>query len=117
VADNGVVEYSGDGGLAVGVQLNSPRGVYVDQTGRIFIGDTFNHVIRMVDTSAIITTVAGNVFGAGTVNGGYSGDGGLAVGAKLSRPTNVFVDGIGRIFIADRDNYVIILITYCLHQL
>jgi sugar lactone lactonase YvrE len=58
----------------------------------------------MVDTSGIISTVAGNGFGAGTMDGGYSGDGGRAVLAQLNYPIGVSVDGAGRIFIADYGN-------------
>jgi hypothetical protein len=43
---------------ALSVQLNSPYGVSVDQTGRVFIADTDNHVIRMASTDGKISTVA-----------------------------------------------------------
>jgi hypothetical protein len=43
----GVSGYSGDGGQASSAKLNTPFGVYVDQSARIYIADTFNHAIRM----------------------------------------------------------------------
>jgi sugar lactone lactonase YvrE len=98
VAGNGGYGYSGDGGLAVAAKLRNPKSVYVDGAGRIFIADSDNSRIRMVDSSKIISTVAGNGVS------GYSGDGGLAVAAKLYHPTGVYVDGAGRIFIADSGN-------------
>ena len=49
----------------------------VDGAGNLYIADTNNHRIRKVDTSGVITTVAGN--GAQ----GYSGDGGDATAAQL----------------------------------
>jgi streptogramin lyase len=94
--------YSGDGGQATSAQLGSPRGVYVDQSGRIYIADSYNHAIRMVDTTGIISTVAGT----GTVSG-YSGDGGQASSAQLSRPVGVYVDQSSRIYIAERHNHAI----------
>jgi sugar lactone lactonase YvrE len=101
VAGTGTISgYSGDGGQASNAQLDSPNGVYVDQSGRIYIVDTHNHAIRMVDTTGIIATVAGTV-------SGYSGDGGQASSAKLFYPRGVYVDLSGRIYIADSLNHAI----------
>ena len=41
-------------------ELNNPYAVAVDSSGNLYIADTYNHRIRKVDTSGIITTVAGN---------------------------------------------------------
>ena len=60
VAGNGTSGYIGDEGEATSAQLASPYGVAVDDAGNIFIADSTNHRIRKVDTSGIITTVAGN---------------------------------------------------------
>jgi trimeric autotransporter adhesin len=49
----------GDGGPAVNATLNEPGGVAFDQNGNIYIADTSNARVRKVDTSGIITTVAG----------------------------------------------------------
>jgi sugar lactone lactonase YvrE len=103
VAGTGTVSgYSGDGGQASSAQLFTPTGVYVDQSDRIYIADTYNHAVRMVDTTGIITTVAGN----GTVSG-FSGDGGQASSAKLYHPYGVYVDQSGRIYIADTYNHAV----------
>ena len=72
--------YNGDGILATTAQLNFPRGVTVDPSGNIYIGDTVNHRVRKVDTSGIISTFAG------TGNSGLSGDGGLATQANVGNP-------------------------------
>jgi len=48
--------------------------------------------------SGIITTSAGNGIP------GFSGDGGPATAAQLSRPTGVAVDSAGNLYIADADN-------------
>ena len=93
--------YSGDGGPAISAKLYVPVGIAIDKTGNVFFADAFNHVIRKIDKSGIITTVAGN----GTE--GYSGDGGAAVNARLRFPAGVEIDGSGNLYIADTDNSVI----------
>ena len=90
--------YSGDGGAAVGAQLNSPSGVALDGAGNLYIGDHFNQRIRKVDAAGVISTVAGD----GTY--GYGGDGGPAVAAQLGNPADVALDGAGNLYIVDGHN-------------
>jgi streptogramin lyase len=100
-AGNGTPGYSGDGGPATDARLDYPTGLCADQSGNIFIADTMNNRIRMVDPDGIITTVAGNG------SSGSSGDGGPATDALLNEPEGVAVDGLGNIYIADTQNHYI----------
>ncbi len=104
LAGTGVAGYSGDGGPAASAQISVPIGLAVDLQGNLYIAEGGNVVdgprIRKVDTSGIISTVAGN----GTI--GFSGDGGLATTAQLGgNLQGVAVDHAGNIYIADFDNY------------
>ncbi len=96
--------YSGDGGPATSAKLNSPYGVRSDAAGNLFIADSGNNLIRKVDLTGTITTVAGN-FGVG--DEGNSGDGGAATSAQLAFPIFVSVSAAGELFISDDDNLVI----------
>ena len=111
VAGNGTAGYTGDGGAATGAELDNPLGVLADKSGNLYIGDTFNNVVRKVDVSGRITTVAGNGTGAGTGSwegsdpeGGWFGDGGAATSAQLNGATGVALDGNGNLYIADTFN-------------
>ncbi|MCA1674133.1 MAG: hypothetical protein LC799_18695, partial [Actinobacteria bacterium] len=97
VAGTGSWEYSGDGGPATAAGLNGPLGLAVDGAGNLFIGDWMR--LRRVDTSGIITTVAG------TGTSGYSGDGGPAVDAEISVAAGLAVDASGNLFFADVLNW------------
>ena len=93
--------YSGDGGQASAAKLNNPSGITFDKNGNLYIADYGNGVVRKVNTSGIISTVAGKD------SVGYSGDGGAATAAKLDSPYAVTVDRYGNLFIADYGNDVI----------
>ena len=104
-AGDGTESYGGDGGLATQAQLCNPRGVAVDNAGNVYIADTWNHRIRMVDAAGIITTIAGD----GTTS--YGGDGGPATSAQLSNPVDVAVDNKGNLYVADSSNHRIRILT------
>ncbi len=97
VAGSGAYNYAGDGatGGAGNADLAHPFGVAVDATGNVYIADQYNCVIRKVDTTQTITTIAGT---AGQCN---------STGNDLSYPSGVALDGSGNLFIADGNNCVI----------
>ena len=104
VAPNGVIStvagnggYSiVDGGLGTASGLNNPMGLAVDAAGDLYIADQGHYLVRKLDTSGVITTVAG-------VNGvyAYNGDNIPATSAGLNLPGGVAVDGAGDLYIAD----------------
>ncbi len=98
-AGNGIAGYSGDGGVAAAAELNHPSGIKTGYDGiNLYIADMDNNRIREVNTTGIITTVAGNGIG------GYSGDGGPATDAEINKPVNIALDGFDDIYIADAAN-------------
>lgn len=99
LAGAGQAGFGGDGGPATKARLSSPDGVAADSQGDVFIADTGNQRIRMVDPQGTITTIAG------TGEAGFSGDGGRAVGARLSRPVAVAVDGDRNVYVSDAGNH------------
>lgn len=98
VAGTGYSGFTGDNGLATQAKLNGPMGMAIDASGNLFFADSNNQRVRKVDTSGIITTVAGN----GTR--GFAGDDGVATSAQLNFPYGVAIDGDGNLTIADYAN-------------
>lgn len=95
VAGTGKKGFTGDGGPAKAATLNGPKGLSVAPDGNVFIADTENHAIRMIDVKrGTIELVAGT---------GVGGDGpeGAALNCQLSRPHGVFADRDGSVFIGD----------------
>jgi sugar lactone lactonase YvrE len=90
----------GDGGQGANALINNPGGLALDAAGNLYFADTGNNKIRKLATNGIITTVAGNQFN----ESGFSGDGGPATSAMLHSPQGVAVDAAGNLYIADRTN-------------
>ncbi len=113
--------YSGDLGPATSAQLFLPEAVFVDAAGNIFIADTLNSVIRVVDpgTASVviagvtipatdIATIAGTYYNSGSGTAcQFTGDNGAATSAFLCLPAGIFVDGSENVYIADTANYAI----------
>ncbi len=99
IAGNGTAGFGGDGGPAKGAQLARPRDLEIGPDGRLYVADTDNHRVRVIDLgTGVIDTFAGN----GT--DGFGGDGGPARDAALARPFGIAFDTTGNLYIADTFN-------------
>jgi hypothetical protein len=92
--------YTGDGGTAILAGLSLPYAVAFDAAGNMYIPDSANNVVRMVNPSGIISTFVGHYPGTA----GQGGAGGLAAAASLSDPTSVTFDPAGNLYVADTQN-------------
>jgi hypothetical protein len=99
IAGTGVNGDTGDGGPATAAEIEQPYGLTVDTSGNLYIAE-LNSVIRKVDTSGNISTVAGNVH----LGAGFGGDGNVATAALLDEPWGLAIDSSGNLLIADRIN-------------
>lgn len=100
VAGGNGVGHSGDGGPAISAKLTSPFGLAVDAAGNLYIatqgnspGNQDGGIIRKVDTSGTISSVAGDATDT------YTGDGGPATSAGLGTILGVTLDAAGNIYI------------------
>jgi len=106
LAGTGLPGYSGDGGPAAQANLSGPNGVAVDGSGNVYIADYSNQVIRMVNSSGTISTIAGtNTCQYDGDTTGTGGDGKPATQHSLCYPNQITLDSSGNLFIADASNY------------
>jgi uncharacterized protein (TIGR03437 family) len=91
--------YAGDGGKATSATLNNPHDVVVDSAGNMYIADTNNFVVRKVDTSGIITTVAG--IAGQVLIVGAAPEGVPATTVPLVSPWAVTLDSAGNLYITE----------------
>jgi len=99
--------FSGDGGLAMNAGLDGAGGLSFSPDGSLYFVDSVNNRVRRIDTSGIITTVAGSGAPGGFNTGSFGGDGGLATQANMREPRLITVGPNGTIYVGDTFNYVI----------
>ena len=99
LAGNGAYGNTGDNGLATNAETGDPFWPAYDSAGNLYFSMVTICVVRKVNTSGIISTVAGN----GTC--GYGGDGGAATAAMLNGPRGLVFDASGNMYIADLGNH------------
>ena len=99
IAGSGENGYDGDEKPATEAALNTPSAVACATNGDIYIADTLNYRVRVVEArTGLIHTVAGD----GTPGDNYDvGDNGPATSAHLNMPSDVQIAPNGDIYIAD----------------
>ena len=100
-AQSAVRGYSGDNGLAINAEFNSPSALALDSANNLYVVDQSNNVIRRISASTgLVTTMAGG----GSATQGTLGDNGPATAARLNHPSGIAFDPSGNLYIADTNN-------------
>ncbi|MFT7100240.1 MAG: sugar lactone lactonase YvrE [Bacteroidia bacterium] len=90
-----VITFAGSGssgsanGTGTAATFNNPQGAVVDANGNVYIADKFNHSIRKITTSGVVSTFA----------------------TGFSRPNGLAIDASGNIYVADEWNHKIKKVT------
>ena len=79
--------------------LDKANHIVMDGAGNLYITAPERHRIRKVTPTGTMTTITG------TGAAGYMGNGGLAIHARLNRPSGIAVAANGDLYIADTDNH------------
>jgi prepilin-type N-terminal cleavage/methylation domain-containing protein len=82
-------------GTGTAAQFNYPYGVAVDSSGSVYVADIFNHRIRKISPTGVVSTLAGSTFGFAD---------GTGAAAQFFQPAGVAVDNSGTVYVADASN-------------
>ena len=66
----------------------------------VYVADTYNHLIRKITSSGVVSTLAGTAGTAGSANG-------TGTSATFNQPIGVAVDSSGNVYVADYNNHLI----------
>jgi hypothetical protein len=95
IAGTGIPGYGRDGGPALSALLSYPGYPKYDVSGNLYFVDGGNARIRRIDTSGMITTIAGTGI-LGTL-----GTGGAALSAQIYTVTDLVIDRAGYIYFSE----------------
>ena len=97
IAGGGSTDAGGGSAPALKASFVEPYGLAIDGSGRLFVSDDLENVVRLLD-HGVVTTVAG------TGEAGSSGDGGPATDAQLRSPFGLLIHPDGTLYVADGGN-------------
>lgn len=88
-------------GMGIAASFQNPTGLAVGPAGILFVADTGNHTIRLVQVSTgVVKTLVGTAGMPGSADG-------TGTAARFNQPTGLAVDGAGNLFVADTGNHTI----------
>ncbi|HWW20937.1 MAG TPA: immunoglobulin domain-containing protein [Steroidobacteraceae bacterium] len=99
IAGTAEIALSSDG-IGTNAYFTNPGGVAVDPSGNLYVADTGNDTIRLIQPNGTVSTIAGT---AGNV-GNSDGTGNTA---SFNAPGGIATDAAGNVYIADTGNNTI----------
>ncbi len=86
-------------GTGTSAYFFGPSGIAVDGTGKVYVADAGNNLIRLISPAGVVTTFAGNG-NAGATNGSL-------LSASFNNPAALALDASGNVFVADLLNNMV----------
>lgn len=88
-------------GTGSAARFNFPEGVAVDSSGNVYVADSNNNTIRKIAAATkTVSTLAGLAGSSGSADGAGSA-------ARFNGPMGIAADGLGNLYVADKDNSTI----------
>ena len=87
-------------GTGSAARFNNPSGIAADSAGNVYVADTMNNTLRMINAQGVVTTLAGSPGVAGSADATGST-------ALFQGPQGLAIDGSNNVYVADTNNHTI----------
>jgi uncharacterized protein (TIGR03437 family) len=98
IAGIGLPAYSGDNGPALNASMDLVTDLAVDAAGNLYLTDYYNAALRKIDTTGMITTIAGGLEEGAIADG-------VPAAITVMVPFAVTLDGSGNLYLSDDNLY------------
>lgn len=92
-----------DDGTGTAASFSAPSGIAVDLAGNVYVADTYNHRIRKITPTGVVTTLAGS--------GANNTADGIGAQADFDEPFGLTVDKDGNVYVVERHGQVLRRVT------
>ena len=86
-------------GTGAAARFNIPNGIDVDSTGNLFVTDMYNHTIRKITPTGLVSTFAGTAGSTGSADG-------TGAAARFNVPNGIVLDSTGNMYVTDNGSCI-----------
>lgn len=91
-------------GMGAAARLQNPQGLATDSAGNVYVADKYNHTVRKITPTGMVSTLAGSAGIPGSADG-------IGATARFAEPQGLAIDSMGNIYVSESVNHTIRKIT------
>jgi sugar lactone lactonase YvrE len=91
-------------GIGSAARFMSPNGITIDSLGNLYVTDDRDHTIKKITPAGVVSTIAGASGQIGSIDG-------IGSQARFNFPSDITIDSLGNLYVADTINSTIRKIT------
>lgn len=87
-------------GMGAAARFQKPNGIATDSAGNVYVADKYNHTVRKITPTGMVTTLAGSAGIPGSADG-------IGATARFSEPQGLAIDSKGNIYVSESVNHTV----------
>jgi sugar lactone lactonase YvrE len=86
-------------GQGINAKFDNPQGITIDSFGNLYVADTWNNVIRKINITGYVSTIAGGARQEGSNDG-------PSLLARFHSPAGITIDSAGNLYVSEHHNRI-----------